>query len=207
MNAVPAPELPARPFYFLRHGETESNVNRTVAGWLDVALTPLGLAQAKAAAAALAGRGITSIHASALTRARDTADRVALVLRLPVDVVPELGERRWGVLEGKPRVLRVPGVTPPGAETPEQFEARVRTGLARVARVPGLPLVVAHSGVFRVLCRLLGLPARENQVANALPVLFVPPDAASGVWRMEPLLPAAVHVDEDQSALTSAAPK
>ena len=48
-------ELFKRPFYYLRHGETESNAAFLIAGSLDVDLTPLGRKQAQAAAAALGG--------------------------------------------------------------------------------------------------------------------------------------------------------
>ncbi len=116
-----APDIPLlrHAFLFLRHGETEANVRRVVAGSRDVPLTGVGHEQARTAAAALKSRGITAIYSSALQRARDTAGYVARELGLAVQVVPELGERNWGVLEGKPRESRLPGTTPQGAETPE----------------------------------------------------------------------------------------
>ena len=43
-----------KTLYFLRHGEAESNANHFFAGQADVALTPRGVAQAKAAAPLLA---------------------------------------------------------------------------------------------------------------------------------------------------------
>ena len=177
--------LLAAPFFFLRHGETEANRSGVIAGCTDIPLTPRGHAQARDAAAVLKGRGITAIYASSLSRARDTADYVAQALGLPVVTIPEISERNWGILEGKPRVLRKPGVTPPGAETPEVYAARVWKGLACIAGA--VPLVVAHSGVFRVLCRSLGIPEPSDPVANAMPLRCVPPDPEHSAWRFEPV--------------------
>jgi probable phosphoglycerate mutase len=183
MNAVADILLLRRPFYFLRHGEAESNLRGLVSGTTDVPLTARGHEQARAAAAALKDRGITTIYSSALQRARDTAEYAARSLGLPVVVVPELAERNWGVLNGQPRGLRKPGVTPPGAETPEIYAARVGKGLAAVTG--DVPLIVAHSGVFRVLCKMLGVPEPRDPVTNARAVLCLPPDAAHAVWRFE----------------------
>lgn len=168
-----------RPFCFVRHGETTTNRDEILAGSLDVALTELGIEQARAAAQHLRGRGIDALYVSALQRARRTADEITHALALAPVVVPELNERCWGVLEGKPRRLRVRGVTPPGAETPEEFRDRVLRGFARIAPV-GLPLVVSHSGVFHVLNDVLAIESKGERISNALPVRIEPYD---GGWR------------------------
>jgi probable phosphoglycerate mutase len=178
--------LLTRNFYFLRHGETQSNVCSTVAGSTDVLLTELGHAQARAAAVKLEHHGVTAIYSSALRRARDTADYVARALGVSLTVIPELAERRWGDLEGKPRAFRVPGVTPPGAENPEEFGNRVLAGCSKI-NARGTTLVVSHSGVFRVLCGTLGIAGPGDRVANAQPVHFVPPDPQHSSWRIEML--------------------
>ena len=170
-----------RPFYYLRHGETESNANRTIAGSLDVDLTPLGRKQALAAANVLAKEPITAVYSSPLRRARDTATPIAEILKLPVVIVPEIAERNWGELEGKPRGTRIRGKTPEGGERVEEFMQRVLSGLALIDGE--VPLVVAHSGVFRVLCRTLEIVETEGPVSNALPLRFVP--LAEGGWKLE----------------------
>jgi broad specificity phosphatase PhoE len=173
----------ARPFYFLRHGETEANASGIISGSLDVELTALGSEQAQAAARALAGEPITAIYSSPLRRARETAEPIAQALRLPVRLVPELIERSRGELEGKPRDTRVEGTAPQGSESFEDFTPRVLRGLSQVdSRVP---LVVAHLGVFRVLCHTLEIVHTEGPVANALPLRFVP--LASEGWKLEAL--------------------
>lgn len=173
------------PFIYLRHGETESNAAQLIAGSWDVALTRKGLAQAGQAALKLRGAGVTAIYSSALQRARDTAAIIGQELALPVVAIAELNERGWGELEGKPRATRVPGMTIAGLEPPLDFMNRVLRGFARVESP--VPLIVAHSGVYRVLCRTLGLPEAEQPVANCTPLRFVPPAPGFNVWRIDTL--------------------
>jgi broad specificity phosphatase PhoE len=173
--------LVGRPFYFLRHGETEANARGIVSGSLDVDLTPLGRKQAYEAARALADEPITAIYSSPLRRARETAEPVAQALQLSVRIIPELVERSQGELEGKPLDTRIAGSTPRGAESFESFSLRVLTGLSEIK--DRTPLVVAHLGVFRVLCQSLEIVHNDGQVENALPLRFVPLE--TGHWRVE----------------------
>ena len=174
-----------RPFIYLRHGETESNAASLIAGSWDVALTQRGLAQAGQAALALKHAGVTAIYSSTLQRARETAAIVGRELALPVTAIAELNERNWGELEGKPRASRIPGRAPPDAEPPQTFVARVMRGLASIDSAR--PLIVAHSGVYRVLCRTLRLPEPEQPIANCTPLRFMPPAPGFRVWRVEPV--------------------
>ena len=173
-----------RTFYFLRHGETEFNRLKLIAGSTDVELNNTGLAQASAAVALVRPLGISNIVSSGLRRARDTAAILAAALELPHTVVAGLAERNWGALEAQPQALRGPGATPPGAETVDQFISRTRAALAEID-ASGTPLVVAHSGTFRVLCRLLAIDARGDAIANCHPVRFTAPQRAGAAWSME----------------------
>lgn len=173
------------PFYFLRHGETEINRLGLVAGQRDVELNETGWRQARAAAELLQNRGIDAIYSSPLKRARDTAGCIATALRLEVCIVPELAERNWGELEGQPREARVRGDTPPGGEELEVFTRRTVAGLASM-RQGTVPLVVAHSGTFRVLCAELGIARLNAAVENGRP-LRIAPAPESGSWVAEPL--------------------
>lgn len=173
-------------FYFLRHGETETNRLELTAGATDVPLNATGWRQARSAAESLKGRGIATLYASPLRRARDTAACVAEALDLQVVIVPELAERSWGELEGKPRELRVREIAPPGGEDLAAFERRTLAGLAKISG-GAAPLIVAHSGTFRVLCGRLRLPAPVGQIENGRPLRLVPPATAGGPWIIEPL--------------------
>jgi probable phosphoglycerate mutase len=186
MGDAPVP-LFERPFYYLRHGETEANRLRTIAGSLDVALNETGREQARAAIGLVRPLGVTHLVSSDLRRARETAATIARGLALPHAVVPGLAERNWGELEGRPQAARIPGAMPPaGAETAGQFLARTRAGLSQVG-AEGVPLVVAHSGTFRVLCRLLAMEEPVEAIANCRPVRFIPPAVPGGAWTVDVL--------------------
>jgi probable phosphoglycerate mutase len=171
-------------FYFLRHGETEFNRLKLIAGSTDIELNETGRAQAQAAVGLVQPLGIGNIASSGLRRARDTAAIVAQALRVPHAVLPGLAERNWGALEGKPQAERRSGKTPPGAETVDQFISRTRAALAEID-TGSTPLIIAHSGTFRVLCRLLALDAPGEAIANCHPVRFTPPGRGGGKWSLQ----------------------
>jgi broad specificity phosphatase PhoE len=192
--ALPIPLL-ARPFVFLRHGETTSNRDALIAGSLDVELTALGREQARQAGDRLALRmrrgdeRYTPIVASSRRRARETACIVAQALDFRASRIlslPDLDERYWGALEGRPRSERRDDALPADMETADAFLARVSRGLAAVPLPAAdcLPLIAAHSGVWRMLCRLIGIRAAAAPIGNAVPMRISPaPDG----WVVEPL--------------------
>ncbi|MCC6531974.1 MAG: histidine phosphatase family protein [Burkholderiales bacterium] len=175
--------LLASPFVFLRHGETESNRLGIIAGSNDVPLNATGREQARQAARRLAGSGIDAIWSSPLERARITAACVAEALDLHVYIVPQLAERNWGALEGTPRELRVPAVSPPGGENLDAFRARTAAAL-RAIGASRLPLVVAHSGTFRVLREWLRIPPRSVPLENCAPLRIASHPQG---WQITPL--------------------
>jgi broad specificity phosphatase PhoE len=170
-------------FYFLRHGETEANASGVISGALDVDLTALGREQAQAAARILSSEPITAIYSSPLRRARDTAEPVARLMELPVYVIPELTERRRGALEGKSPDAPLEGAEAQDSESFDDFTVRVLNGLSRVDCL--VPLIVAHLGVFRVLCQSLDVIYAVGPIANALPLRFTPFEGAR--WKIEAL--------------------
>ncbi|HTV97497.1 MAG TPA: histidine phosphatase family protein [Steroidobacteraceae bacterium] len=83
--------------FLLRHGQSYFNLhfNRTRVdpGIEDPELTALGLEQARAAAAGLAGRVLTRIIVSPYTRALQTAQAFLDVRTVPIDIMHEVRER------------------------------------------------------------------------------------------------------------------
>jgi broad specificity phosphatase PhoE len=83
--------------YLLRHGQSLFNLHFTETrkdpGIEDPVLTPLGRAQAEAAAELLAGKPITRIIVSPYTRALQTAEPVLARHAVPVEVMHEVRER------------------------------------------------------------------------------------------------------------------
>ncbi|MEU9008519.1 bifunctional RNase H/acid phosphatase [Streptomyces sp. NPDC048479] len=90
-------------FVLLRHGETPLTPEKRFSGsgGSDPSLSPVGLRQADAVAAALAARGtIEEIVSSPLKRCRETAEAVAARLNLDVRIEEGLREADFGAWEG-----------------------------------------------------------------------------------------------------------
>jgi 2,3-bisphosphoglycerate-dependent phosphoglycerate mutase len=175
----------------IRHGETAWNAERRLQGHLDIALNLEGQRQAALLGNALAGERIDAIISSDLLRARQTAEAVARVHGLPLQIDRALRERCYGGFEGLlyaeiaqrfPREFAawqardIDAVLPLGAnrgETFRQFHTRVTTAMLRWAEAhPGKTLaLVAHGGVLECAYRTaLDMPLetpRDFKVHNA----------------------------------------
>ena len=164
----------ANAFFFVRHGVTDHNMARLVMGQRDIPLNERGREQARRAGRMLRACGIASIVASPLSRASETADIIAAELSLTVTLLDGLKERHWGEVEGRSHTARPWLNAPPaGAESLEDFTARVMRTLVVASALPPV-LVVAHSGVCRVLRRSLAIDDGEGRVPNAVPLIFEP---------------------------------
>jgi probable phosphoglycerate mutase len=84
----------------VRHGETDWNAGKRIQGQIDIPLSELGHAQARATAHALRDAGFTAIYSSDLIRARQTAEAAARLARLPVLLDPGMRERHYGLFQG-----------------------------------------------------------------------------------------------------------
>ena len=153
----------------IRHGETAWNVDTRIQGQLDIGLNDTGRWQAQRLADTLAAEGIDAIYASDLSRAHETARRVADRVNLVVQTDPGLRERHFGVFEGQTWAeietkhpaeslrwrQREADFGPPGGETLRGFYERVVATASRlVAGHAGQTVaLVAHGGVLDCLYR------------------------------------------------------
>jgi len=196
-NLDPAPDpdhdLPATltrvAFWFLRHGETDWNAQGISQGNVDIPLNATGLAQARAVAPLLRNRGIETIVASPLSRARVTAEIIAEVLMLPVQLDAGLREVGFGIQEGQKMsdwfADWIAGVrTPEGAETFAALRARAVAAVNRALAQPPVVLIVAHGAMFRALRAAMGLEINVR-TQNAVPLFCEP--IASG-WKLTPAI-------------------
>jgi len=182
-------------FLLLRHGETQWNAVGRLQGWRDSPLTAVGLSQAEALPARLAGEGVEALVASDLGRARETAAPIAARLDLAVVPDPGLRERCYGILEGKtwaeierthPEAYmrlnaRDQDFAVPEGETGNQFRDRVLATFDRLAAIhgEGRIAVVTHGGVLGIVYRY------ACEIPLEMPRTFNVPNAAFNRVRIE----------------------
>jgi probable phosphoglycerate mutase len=185
----------------VRHGETAWNAEGRVQGQLDVPLSEVGHAQARAVAAALAGERFDAIYASDLTRVRQTAAPTAERLGAPVALDAALRERHYGMFERHTYVEvrerypaeyarfrdKDPDFDFGSGESLKAFAARSLACVAALVErhAGGSILVFTHGGVLEMVYRraagmTLSSP-REFEIPNAA---LNRVEAAPGEWRV-----------------------
>jgi len=189
-----------RPFYFLRHGQTDWNVEGRLQGHTDIPLNATGVEQARLAAEVLKRHPITRIISSPLVRALKTAAIAAEGIRLPVHVDSNLMERPFGSLEGRlreeilaahnlPTNASVSPLLPGDAEHWPQTVARARASIGHW--LDSFPedtlLFVSHGAFFRALHE--ALTGTHEEAENATPYLYTPTPA--GAWQLNRVRPGA----------------
>lgn len=149
---------------FVRHGETQGNLDDLFHGRTDSPLTTFGMQQAKLVATRLASEvSIAGLYTSPLRRARVTAEIIGEQLALEPKVDSRLTEIDFGELEGvsvqqlatkHPEVLQsfqtgFRDAVFPGGESMLEFHARVEAviGDLLAQHVGQRIIVVAHGGV------------------------------------------------------------
>lgn len=169
-------------WYFLRHGQINSNLNKVYSGRSDEPLNAQGLKQAAQAAELVSSRSIDRVISSPLARAGQTATVVASANNLKVSFDQAFNEMIFGPWEGlsearvkqqyplewtlwnsQPHELKLRG-----RETLDQLQARVIAGMRHIeaeAESVGKEssiLVVSHVAVIRVVALYAqGLPLAD----------------------------------------------
>ena len=189
--------MPAPTIYYIRHGETEWNVEGRLQGVQDIPLNDLGRRQAAGSGRILAdllacdGRSEAPPRfvASPLGRARQTMELVRGALRLPLagyaidDRLREIGYGQW---EGStlaqaqladPEVFAARQgdkwtVSLPGGESYVSVQARMSDWYHQLT---GDTVAVAHGGTARALMVALGFetPASAGDLAIAQGAVYV----------------------------------
>ncbi|SFT69458.1 histidine phosphatase family protein [Sedimentitalea nanhaiensis] len=162
-----SPPAGAADLLLIRHGRTEParpGVSFAMKnGHGDPALHPEGELQAQAVAARLKGEPLVAIYVTMLRRTHQTAAPLAAHLGLTPRIDPDLHEVHLGDWDGGLYRIKAADNAPefqraferqewgeiPGAETTAALQARVRTGLLRIAAAhPDQRVaVVVHGGV------------------------------------------------------------
>ena len=175
----------------IRHGQTDWNLEGRYQGQSDVPLNEKGLAQAELLKENLNGHTFSAIYSSDLVRARQTAEPVAGMLGLHVQIEPRLREINQGQWEGvlvedikaryaeiwSQRTVDPANVRPPGGETVREVATRVYAALDDIGRdhPNGNVLIVSHGlSIATAICRVKNIP-----VGQAYTVI---PDNVQPVW-------------------------
>ena len=169
------PQIFRNRLYFIRHGETDWNVEGRLQGQRDIPLNGRGRDQAAAAGRILrdllkdADAGDLDYFASPLLRTRETMALARAALGLPPepyqmdDRLKEIAFGRWegqtwrAIRKREPDIAAARdadrwGYVPPDGESYAMLAQRVRPWLQSLS---GDTLVVSHGGVGRVLLTLL----------------------------------------------------
>jgi len=160
--------------YLVRHGQTAWNKEEIFRGRTDVPLDETGLKQAELVGEYFRETEIRAIYSSPLSRAWQTAERIARNHNLEVQALPGIIDMSFGNWEGcahheiqkmDPETYRLwkeepHRVTLPGGEGLDQVRMRALAALEEViGKDPGKTLIlVSHRVINKVLlCAILGL--------------------------------------------------
>ncbi len=161
--------------YLVRHGETDSNLERRYAGWSDDPLNQTGRRQAAWLATRLRGRGVARVYSSPVRRAVETSALLADELGATVHTVHDLHEielGRWKGLTEEEVAARWPDdfrlwrelpdrLAVAGRETLDALATRSMAAIDQIGRAElsdpdTAVVVVSHLAVIRVLLLAAG---------------------------------------------------
>ena len=187
---------------FVRHGQTEWNVEGRAQGHLDSALTPQGRAQALAVGQRLKEMDFSRLYSSDLGRARQTAEIIAGQTGHEVNTDSRLREKNMGIFEGLTRAemeekyleevtryfTRDPNYMVPDGESERQFFERNAACFEELSasHCGETILVVTHGGVLKnlfyfVIDLSLESPRRHSLLNSSLNTVI----RDNGEWRIE----------------------
>jgi glucosyl-3-phosphoglycerate phosphatase len=178
-----------------RHGQTAWNAGRRFQGQSDIPLDETGLAQAERAARLLAALRPTAIFTSDLSRAAQTAQRLAELTGLAAQLDKDLRERNGGIWEGMtdPEIRRAypaeyASWNPPDGETVETVADRTAAAFSRIAEglpAGGMAVIVSHGGAISLgISRLLRLPERDRVIGPLANCAWSVLGRRAGRWRL-----------------------
>ena len=164
-------------FWFIRHAESEANVQRIYAnGDSPFALTARGLEHAKAVAGRFSSLDIRAVYTSPILRAKQTAHEICKMSKIEMQIAPELSEYSMGIYEGTNTLPSTLGAIAdaesksrwfklndfdartPGGESLNDMRRRflpfIKKEIANHDGTPGIVLMITHGGI---LCAMLPL--------------------------------------------------
>jgi broad specificity phosphatase PhoE len=160
-----------------RHGQTDWNLVNRFQGHSDIPLNQTGIEQARRAAPLLFGLRPSKIISSDLIRAKQTAEELANLSKLPIHIDPGLRETNGGKWEGRTGaenraddyekfVNWLDGNDEPAGDFGErrsEIALRAVTAIEKALdQVTETLVVVTHGGTARIIIgKMLGLPMTQ----------------------------------------------
>lgn len=161
-------------FTLIRHGQTEANLAGVLQGHLDTSLDDIGRRQAQCTAERLKEKHFDILFSSDLKRAAETAQILAIKLKIEVVYTKALREWNLGELEGRksselskeyPEIMNVfqfesGDIPTPGGESWGQVLRRVNDFLEYAATLYNRKniLLVTHGGIMRAIYHKIAGP-------------------------------------------------
>lgn len=176
----------ASEIYFIRHGETDWNLQDRIQGHTDIPLNATGISQALCLGQLLSEVPFSAAFSSDLSRAQQTAELILRPRMLPITTSLALRERSAGILEGMNKDKFEEDVRPfllseqalhqetyihtawhPELETMHSVFKRVTNFLFPfISYYSGPILVVSHGGVLRAILDHLCFTPRKRWIVD-----------------------------------------
>ena len=151
--------------YFVRHGQTDFNLQSRIQGQLEVPLNEVGISQAREIGESLKEVKFDKIYCSPLARTRQTAEIINEYHNIPIIYDDRLKEYCAGSRQGEcflewktqeqPDLWDNETQKACGAETFEEFQTRVLSFYRELETTKERVLIVSHGGVYRHIYRYL----------------------------------------------------
>ncbi len=166
--------------YFIRHGQTQQNVEHILTGRQDIPLNETGIKQVEEEAIRVKDYHFDLIFCSPLKRAIQTCEAINKYHNAPIIVTDELIERTYGKYENK-RFNSIDrekcwnyflDINKGGIETPKEIFGRVYAFLDKIKEEYKNKkiLIVAHNGIGRAIyCYFNGIPEDGNLLSFDMP--------------------------------------
>jgi probable phosphoglycerate mutase len=182
-----------KEFYFLRHGQTDWNIEKRCMGQTDIPLNNYGINQAHEVSKLFKTYNITSICHSTLKRTVQTAQIIADYCDGTLYGIEELMERKVGSFEGmlKGDIQKAQkqhhdlNYFPPDAEDSTTLNTRIIKGLNTALQLPNPVLIVSHGGIYRALAEMIGI--EDASIENCTPIKFIPNVNTKFGWELKNL--------------------
>lgn len=153
--------------FLIRHGITNSNIEKVYAGWGEEELNGEGIAQTNMLGGKMQGWGISTIYASPIKRALQTAQILNRYIGEKLVIEPDFEEMKMGPWEGlSERKIAVEypseykiwlekpgGLKLHGRETLDEVQQRAVRAINKILKIESgrISLVVTHVAIIRCL--------------------------------------------------------